>query len=119
MFIIVSTRGRLAIKSMKLKGIFFMGLKKIPKKLYSFLLINNLAQRGRQLTAIYFNNYKYMVPRTLYNDDNIDNDVRDYDDDDDHDNTMIMTTLYMVVIYQGIYNKYGHYCLLLHIIKVM
>ena len=43
-----------------------------------------------------------MVLRTLYNDDNND-DVRDYDDDD---NTMTMTTLYMAVVYQGIYNKY-------------
>ena len=46
-----------------------------------------------------------MVLRTLYNND----DVRDFDVDnvnDDDDDTMTMTTLYMAVVYQGIYNKY-------------
>ena len=61
-----------------------------------------------------------MVLRTLYNNDNND-DVRNFDVDvnDDDDDTMTMTTLYMAVVYQGIYNKYCHYGLLLYIIKVI
>ena len=46
-----------------------------------------------------------MVLRTLYNND----DVRDFDNNDVNDgddDTMTMTTLYMAVVYQGIYNKY-------------
>ena len=46
-----------------------------------------------------------MVLRTLYNGDNND-DVRNFDVDVNDDDTMTITTLYMAVVYQGIYNKY-------------
>ena len=58
-----------------------------------------------------------MAPKSPYNDDNNDDDDDSNNDDDYDDDMMTTTTLNMAVVYQGIYNKYWHYGLLLYIIS--